>query len=83
VEYSGTGVVLDAVIPENGRKWGRMLHFYTGLNTPVACDVAVISARPVLDSDRGAGLWIPDKPCGLSGMTTGGYIAADCGVVHC
>jgi hypothetical protein len=35
--------------------------------------VAVIPAKLVLDPDRGAGIWIPDKPCGLSGMTTEGY----------
>jgi len=35
----------------------------------------VIPAKPVPDHDRGAGTWIADKPCGLSGMTTEGYPA--------
>jgi len=41
--------------------------------------MGVIPAKHILDPDRGAGLWIPDKPCGLSGMTKRGYAAAVCG----
>ena len=43
---------------------------------PIACDVVVIPTEPVLNLDRGAGIRNSDKPCGLSGMTTGGYSAA-------
>jgi hypothetical protein len=48
----------------------------------VASDLAVIPAKLVLDSNRGAGIWIPDKPCGLSGMTAEGCLAACSGRVH-
>jgi len=60
----------------------RALFFFLRGTYPVACDVSVIPAKLVSDPDRGAGIWIPDKPCGLSGMTPEGYPVACGGVVH-